>query len=148
MWWSWWDRKSNLTLSLSMLATPSKATSLKPSKDEPVDQWCLALIINTMYGFGTNFTLRIWLLTLKRYVARAVTQFKRAVSPDGNIKNKNETHSCLDLHHLERGGIKISVIGMDTPMTEVFAQGTNRLKASAFTNPTLEVKKIVKENWW
>lgn len=34
---------------------------------------------------------------------------------------------------------------MDTPMTQVFAEGTNRLEGMTFTNPTLEVQKIIKQ---
>ncbi|MBT2968259.1 bifunctional metallophosphatase/5'-nucleotidase, partial [Vibrio anguillarum] len=44
---------------------------------------------------------------------------------------------------IEKNGVKIGIIGMDTPMTQVFAEGTNRLEGMSFTNPTLEVKKVI-----
>lgn len=110
-------------------------------KDEPVDPM--------MLGFN-HMKYDVWVLGNHEFdfglktLNRAVTQFK-GQSLGGNIKNKNGNPFLPGYTILERGGIKIGVIGMDTPMTEVFAQGTNRLEGVTFTNPTLEVKKIVKE---
>ncbi|VEA63700.1 Trifunctional nucleotide phosphoesterase protein YfkN precursor [Serratia plymuthica] len=46
---------------------------------------------------------------------------------------------------IERQGVKIGIIGMDTPMTAEFAKGTNRTKGLNFTDPVQAVKNVISE---
>ncbi|WP_145509438.1 metallophosphoesterase [Yersinia rochesterensis] len=46
---------------------------------------------------------------------------------------------------IERQGVKIGIIGMDTPMTAEFAQGTDRINGIHFTDPVQEVKKVIQQ---
>ncbi|EPN4669707.1 TPA: bifunctional UDP-sugar hydrolase/5'-nucleotidase [Yersinia enterocolitica] len=46
---------------------------------------------------------------------------------------------------IERQGVKIGIIGMDTPMTAEFAQGTDRINGIHFTDPVQEVKKGIQQ---
>ncbi|WP_145600234.1 bifunctional metallophosphatase/5'-nucleotidase [Yersinia frederiksenii] len=46
---------------------------------------------------------------------------------------------------IERQGVKIGIIGMDTPMTAEFAQGTDRINGINFTDPVQEVKKVIQQ---
>ncbi|OWF81388.1 bifunctional metallophosphatase/5'-nucleotidase [Yersinia rohdei] len=46
---------------------------------------------------------------------------------------------------VERQGVKIGIIGMDTPMTAEFARGTDRLNGLNFSNPVQEVKKVIQQ---
>ncbi|MCX9559130.1 bifunctional metallophosphatase/5'-nucleotidase [Vibrio cholerae] len=75
---------------------------------------------------------------------RSLTQFK-GQSLAGNIQRADGNPFLPSYTIIERDGIKIGVIGMDTPMTQVFAEGTNRLEGMTFTNPTLEVQKVIKQ---
>lgn len=44
---------------------------------------------------------------------------------------------------IERQGVKIGIIGMDTPMTAEFAKGTDRIKGLNFTDPVQAVKQVI-----
>jgi 2',3'-cyclic-nucleotide 2'-phosphodiesterase/3'-nucleotidase len=46
---------------------------------------------------------------------------------------------------IERQGVKIGIIGMDTPMTAEFAKGTDRTKGLNFTDPVQAVKNVISE---
>ncbi|HDG1672477.1 TPA: 5'-nucleotidase C-terminal domain-containing protein [Kluyvera cryocrescens] len=46
---------------------------------------------------------------------------------------------------IERQGVKIGIIGMDTPMTAEFAKGTDRVKGLNFTDPVDAVKKTIQQ---
>ncbi|AJI96362.1 hypothetical protein BD65_3035 [Yersinia ruckeri] len=46
---------------------------------------------------------------------------------------------------IERQGVKIGIIGMDTPMTAEFAKGTDRVKGLHFTDPVQEVKQVIQQ---
>jgi len=46
---------------------------------------------------------------------------------------------------IERQGVKIGIIGMDTPMTAEFAKGTDRTKGLNFTDPVQTVKNVISE---
>ncbi|QUY49542.1 5'-nucleotidase C-terminal domain-containing protein [Serratia plymuthica] len=46
---------------------------------------------------------------------------------------------------VERQGVKIGIIGMDTPMTAEFAKGTDRTKGLNFTDPVQAVKNVISE---
>lgn len=46
---------------------------------------------------------------------------------------------------IERQGVKIGIIGMDTPMTAEFAKGTDRVKGLNFTDPVQAVKQAIQQ---
>ncbi|TKY81952.1 5'-nucleotidase C-terminal domain-containing protein [Pectobacterium polonicum] len=46
---------------------------------------------------------------------------------------------------VERQGVKIGIIGMDTPMTAEFAKGTDRVKGLNFTDPVGAVKTVIQQ---
>ncbi len=46
---------------------------------------------------------------------------------------------------IERQGVKIGIIGMDTPMTAEFAKGTDRIKGLNFTDPVQAVKQVIRQ---
>ncbi|MFV8986250.1 bifunctional metallophosphatase/5'-nucleotidase [Serratia fonticola] len=46
---------------------------------------------------------------------------------------------------VERQGVKIGIIGMDTPMTAEFAKGTDRIEGLTFTDPVQAVKKVIQQ---
>ncbi|MEF1172890.1 bifunctional UDP-sugar hydrolase/5'-nucleotidase, partial [Vibrio sinaloensis] len=110
-------------------------------KDEPVDPM--------MLGFN-EMKYDVWVLGNHEFdfgsgvLNRSLKQFK-GQSLGGNIKRPDGNPFLPGYTVIERGGIKIGVIGMDTPMTQVFAEGTNRLEGVTFTNPTLEVKKVIEQ---
>ena len=61
----------------------------------------------------------------------------------GNIFH-NATSPFLPSYKIvERKGVKIGIIGMDTPMIAAFANGSDRLQDLTFSNPSLEVKKVI-----
>ena len=110
-------------------------------KDEPVDPM--------MLGFN-QMKYDVWVLGNHEFdfglgvLDRSLSQFK-GQSLGGNIKRADGNPFLPGYTIIERDGIKIGVIGMDTPMTQVFAEGTNRLGGVTFTNPTLEVKKVIEQ---
>ncbi|WP_196061863.1 MULTISPECIES: bifunctional UDP-sugar hydrolase/5'-nucleotidase [unclassified Serratia (in: enterobacteria)] len=46
---------------------------------------------------------------------------------------------------VERQGVKIGIIGMDTPMTAEFAKGTDRIDGLTFTDPVQAVKEVIQQ---
>lgn len=46
---------------------------------------------------------------------------------------------------VERQGVKIGIIGMDTPMTAEFAKGTDRIDGLTFTDPVQAVKAVIQQ---
>jgi len=46
---------------------------------------------------------------------------------------------------IERQGVKIGIIGMDTPMTAEFAKGTDRVKGLNFTDPVQAVRQVIQQ---
>ncbi len=46
---------------------------------------------------------------------------------------------------VERQGVKIGIIGMDTPMTAEFAKGTDRIDGLTFTDPVQAVKTVIQQ---
>ncbi|HAS6296976.1 TPA: bifunctional metallophosphatase/5'-nucleotidase [Vibrio vulnificus] len=158
--WDYAADKLNMSGSLSQIATKVKAIRQEQNnvilvdagdtiqgnfvetfKEEPVDPM--------MLGFN-EMNYDVWVLGNHEFdfglnvLNRSLTQFK-GTSLAGNIQRPDGNPFLPGYTIIERGGIKIGVIGMDTPMTQVFAEGTNRLEGMTFTNPTLEVKKIVKQ---
>ncbi|MBL4829464.1 MAG: 5'-nucleotidase C-terminal domain-containing protein [Aliivibrio sp.] len=110
-------------------------------KDEPIDPM--------MLGFN-QMDYDVWVLGNHEFdfglkvLNRSLSQFK-GKSLAGNIERSDGNPFLPSYTIIDRQGIKIGVIGMDTPMTQVFAEGTNRLEGMIFTNPTLEVKKVVEK---
>ncbi len=108
-------------------------------KDEPVDPM--------MLGFN-EMKYDVWVLGNHEFdfglkvLNRSLTQFKGQTLA-GNISRPDGNPFLPAYTIIERGGIKIGMIGMDTPMTQVFAEGTNRLDGMTFTNPTIEVQKAI-----
>lgn len=158
--WDYASDKANTRGSLSQIATKVKEVRgqndnvilvdagdtiqgnfVETFKDEPVDPM--------MLGFN-EMSYDVWVLGNHEFdfglkvLNRSLTQFE-GTSLGGNIK-RPDGNPFLPAHTIiERQGIKIGVIGMDTPMTQVFAEGTNRLEGVHFTNPSLEVKKVIKQ---
>lgn len=158
--WDYSADKLNLSGSLSQIATKVKTIRQKQPnvilvdagdtiqgnfvetfKDEAIDPM--------MLGFN-EMKYDVWVLGNHEFdfglkvLNRSLTQFKGR-SLAGNIQRPDGNPFLPGYTIIERGGIKIGVIGMDTPMTQVFAEGTNRLEGMTFTNPTLEVQKIIKQ---
>lgn len=156
--WDYAADKLNMRGSLSQIATKVKqirneqpntilvdagdtiqGNFVETFKDEPIDPM--------MLGFN-EMQYDVWVLGNHEFdfgldvLNRSLTQFK-GHSLGGNIKRADGNPFLPGYKILERNGIKIGVIGMDTPMTQVFAEGTNRLQGVTFTNPTLEVKKVI-----
>ncbi|WP_159653583.1 bifunctional metallophosphatase/5'-nucleotidase [Vibrio atypicus] len=156
--WDYAADKLNMRGSLSQIATKVKqirneqpntilvdagdtiqGNFVETFKDEPIDPM--------MLGFN-EMQYDVWVLGNHEFdfgldvLNRSLTQFK-GHSLGGNIKRADGNPFLPGYKVLERNGIKIGVIGMDTPMTQVFAEGTNRLQGVTFTNPTLEVKKVI-----
>ncbi|MCR8645279.1 5'-nucleotidase C-terminal domain-containing protein [Paenibacillus sp. N1-5-1-14] len=63
----------------------------------------------------------------------------------GNIYKENGERFLPASTVIERAGVKIGVIGMDTPMTAEFEKGTDHVNGIVFTNPVDETKKAIKE---
>ncbi|HAS3593678.1 TPA: bifunctional metallophosphatase/5'-nucleotidase [Vibrio cholerae] len=158
--WDYSADKLNLSGSLSQIATKVKTIRqeqpnvilvdagdtiqgnfVETFKDEAIDPM--------MLGFN-EMKYDVWVLGNHEFdfglkvLNRSLTQFKGR-SLAGNIQRPDGNPFLPGYTIIERGGIKIGVIGMDTPMTQVFAEGTNRLEDMTFTNPTLEVQKIIKQ---
>ncbi|EOX4389379.1 bifunctional UDP-sugar hydrolase/5'-nucleotidase [Vibrio cholerae] len=158
--WDYSADKLNLSGSLSQIATKVKTIRqeqpnvilvdagdtiqgnfVETFKDEAIDPM--------MLGFN-EMKYDVWVLGNHEFdfglkvLNRSLTQFKGR-SLAGNIQRPGGNPFLPGYTIIERGGIKIGVIGMDTPMTQVFAEGTNRLEGMTFTNPTLEVQKIIKQ---
>lgn len=62
----------------------------------------------------------------------------------GNIYNENGTRYMDGYTIIERDGIKIGIIGMDTPMIKEFEKPYN-IQGIEFRDPVKETKKIIKE---
>ncbi|CAH8213218.1 bifunctional metallophosphatase/5'-nucleotidase [Vibrio aestuarianus] len=156
--WDYAADKSNMRGSLSQIATKVKqireqdthvilvdagdtiqGNFVETFKHEAVDPM--------MLGFN-EMQYDVWVLGNHEFdfglavLNRSLTQFEgKALA--GNIQRPDGNPFLPAYTVIEKDNIKIGVIGMDTPMTQVFAEGTNRLEGMTFTNPTLEVKKIV-----
>ena len=156
--WDYAADRSNMRGSLSQIATKVKqireqdthvilvdagdtiqGNFVETFKHEAVDPM--------MLGFN-EMQYDVWVLGNHEFdfglavLNRSLTQFEgKALA--GNIQRSDGNPFLPAYTVIEKDNIKIGVIGMDTPMTQVFAEGTNRLEGMTFTNPTLEVKKIV-----
>ncbi len=134
-------RKDNANIILVDAGDTIQGNFVETFKDEPVDPM--------MLGFN-EMKYDVWVPGNHEFdfglkvLNRSLTQFE-GQPLGGNIK-RADGNPFLPAHTvIERDGIKIGVIGMDTPMTQVFAEGTNRLEGMTFTNPSLEVKKVIQQ---
>jgi 2',3'-cyclic-nucleotide 2'-phosphodiesterase/3'-nucleotidase len=74
----------------------------------------------------------------------SLKQFKGAALA-GNIVRDDGNPYLPSYKIIERQGVKIGVIGMDTPMTAEFAKGTDHIAGLSFTDPVQEVKKVIQQ---
>ncbi len=63
----------------------------------------------------------------------------------GNIYKENGERFLPAYTIVEKDGVKVGLIGMDTPMVPQFEQGTNHINGIVFKNPIEETKKAVAE---
>ncbi|WP_028866279.1 bifunctional metallophosphatase/5'-nucleotidase [Psychromonas aquimarina] len=158
--WDYATDKANMRGSLSQIATKVKSISKQQSniilvdagdtiQGNFVETFKNEAVSPMMLGFN-EMNYDVWVLGNHEFdfglkvLNRSLSQFEGQPLA-GNI-TRADGNPFLPAHTIiERGGIKIGVIGMDTPMTEVFAAGTNRLDGMTFSNPSLEVKKVIKE---
>ncbi|WP_421081289.1 bifunctional metallophosphatase/5'-nucleotidase, partial [Serratia fonticola] len=77
-------------------------------------------------------------------LATPLSQFKGTVLA-GNILWDSGKPYLPAYKIVERQGVKIGIIGMDTPMTAEFAKGTDRIDGLTFTDPVQAVKKVIQQ---
>lgn len=77
-------------------------------------------------------------------LATPLSQFK-GTALAGNIVWDSGKHYLPAYKIVERQGVKIGIIGMDTPMTAEFAKGTDRIDGLTFTDPVQAVKKVIQQ---
>ncbi|MFM1651062.1 5'-nucleotidase C-terminal domain-containing protein [Brevibacillus sp. B_LB10_24] len=63
----------------------------------------------------------------------------------GNIYKENGERYMPAYTIIEKAGVKVGIIGMDTPMIVDFEKGTDHLDGLVVTNPVEETKKVIKE---
>lgn len=63
----------------------------------------------------------------------------------GNIYKENGERFLPASTIIEKAGVKIGIIGMNTPMIEDFEKGTDHLNGLVVKNPVDETKKAIKE---
>lgn len=156
--WDYASDKENTRGSLSQIATKVKAIRKEQEnlilvdagdtiQGNFVETFKDEKISPMMLGFN-EMNYDVWVLGNHEFdfglkvLNRALTQFEGNALA-GNIEKTDGNPFLPSYTIVERNGIKIGVIGMDTPMTQVFAEGTNRLGGMVFTNPTIEVKKVI-----
>jgi 2',3'-cyclic-nucleotide 2'-phosphodiesterase/3'-nucleotidase len=77
-------------------------------------------------------------------LATPLKQFKGAALA-GNIFWESGKPYLPAYKIVERQGVKIGIIGMDTPMTAEFAKGTDRIDGLTFTDPVQAVKNVIQQ---
>lgn len=77
-----------------------------------------------------------------RALATPLNQFS-GTALAGNIFWKSGEPYLPAYKIIERQGVKIGIIGMDTPMTAEFARGTDRIDGLTFTDPVQAVKNVI-----
>jgi len=77
-------------------------------------------------------------------LATPISQFKGAALA-GNIFWQSGKPYLPSYKFVERQGVKIGIIGMDTPMTAEFAKGTDRIDGLTFTDPVQAVKNVIQQ---
>ncbi|KHT16037.1 bifunctional metallophosphatase/5'-nucleotidase [Pectobacterium brasiliense] len=93
------------------------------------DVWVLG---NHEFDFGLNV------------LSTSLDQFK-GTALAGNIFWESGKPYLPAYKIVERQGVKIGIIGMDTPMTAEFAKGTDRVKGLNFTDPVGAVKTVIQQ---
>ncbi|WP_375541291.1 5'-nucleotidase C-terminal domain-containing protein [Paenibacillus sp. L3-i20] len=78
-------------------------------------------------------------------VFKKVTSQYKGQMLAGNIYKDNGDRFLPAYTIIEKAGIKVGIIGMDTPMTTEFEKGTDHLDGLVFKNPVEETKKAIKE---
>lgn len=63
----------------------------------------------------------------------------------GNMYKESGEQYFSSYKVVERQGIKVGIIGMTTPMVAEFKEGTDTFNGVAFTSPTEETKKAIKD---
>ena len=71
-------------------------------------------------------------------------QFKGTILA-GNIYKENGDRFLLTTTIIEKDGVKIGIIGMDTPLITQFEAGTDHLKGLVVKDPVEEIKKAIAE---
>lgn len=77
-------------------------------------------------------------------LATPISQFK-GTALAGNIFWDSGKPYLPAYKIVERQGVKIGIIGMDTPMTAEFAKGTDRIDGLTFTDPVQAVKNVIQQ---
>lgn len=77
-------------------------------------------------------------------LATPLSQFKGSALA-GNILWESGKPYLPAYKIIERQGVKIGIIGMDTPMTAEFAKGTDHIDGLKFTDPVQAVKEVIKQ---
>lgn len=77
-----------------------------------------------------------------KVLATPLSQFK-GTALAGNIFWESGKPYLPAYKIIERQGVKIGIIGMDTPMTAEFAKGTDHIDGLTFTDPVQAVKDVI-----
>ena len=77
-------------------------------------------------------------------LSNVTSQFKGKLL-GGNIYKSDGTRYLPAYTIVEKDGVKIGFIGMDTPLVPSFEQGTNHVTGLEFRDPVLETKKAISE---
>lgn len=103
----------------------------------------MMVAMNTMgydaWAFG-NHEFNFGLDTLKK-----VSEQYKGKTLAGNIYKENGERFLPAYTIVEKGGIKVGIIGMNTPMISDFEKGTDHLNGLVVKNPVEETKKAIKE---
>jgi len=79
-----------------------------------------------------------------KVLATPLNQFK-GTALAGNIFWESGKPYLPAYKIIERQGVKIGIIGMDTPMTAEFAKGTDHIDGLTFTDPVQAVKNVIEQ---
>ena len=79
-----------------------------------------------------------------KVLATPLSQFK-GTALAGNIFWESGKPYLPAYKIIERQGVKIGIIGMDTPMTAEFAKGTDHIDGLTFTDPVQAVKNVIQQ---
>lgn len=118
-----------------------QGNSVELFNDKPQSPMMVAM--NTMgydaWAFG-NHEFNFGLDTLKK-----VSEQYKGKTLAGNIYKENGERFLPAYTIVEKGGIKVGIIGMNTPMISDFEKGTDHLNGLVVKNPVEETKKAIKE---
>ncbi|WP_072181324.1 metallophosphoesterase, partial [Bacillus cereus] len=118
-----------------------QGNSVELFNDQPQSPMMVAM--NAMgydaWAFG-NHEFNFGLDTLKK-----VSEQYKGNTLAGNIYKENGERFLPAYTIVEKGGIKVGIIGMNTPMISDFEKGTDHLDGLVVKNPVEETKKAIKE---